>query len=153
MTPERLRILRRADFIYYDIKIWDSEQHKKYCGVKNEIILQNFHNLLSQNHVSLPRNLGDLHWKTNPSDLPYLIPRIPLIPEITDTPENLQQIGRFWHQLQIKIIDLLPYNPLWLDKMKKLTKQPNYSNQRWMSADHLAKIKTYFTEFIFERFK
>ncbi len=34
-----------VDLIYYDIKIMDSQMQKKYCGLPNEIILENFKKL------------------------------------------------------------------------------------------------------------
>ena len=80
-------IIEKLDFIIMDIKIADSEQHKKYTGVSNELILDNF-NVLKE------------------SGKPYII-RTPLIPDITDTKENLETIekiisGSTWEKL--------PYN-------------------------------------------
>jgi len=58
--------------VYYDIKLIDDDEHKKYCGVSNAKILQNFKNLveLSQKNTI------------------QLMPRIPLVPEITATKHN-----------------------------------------------------------------
>ena len=70
-----------------DIKIADSEQHKKYTGVSNEIILENYR-FLKQ------------------SGKPHII-RTQLIPNITDTPENLKAIKELIADSEW---EKLPYN-------------------------------------------
>lgn len=66
------KILDTFDFIIMDIKLADDEQHKKFTGVSNKIILENFETLKK-------------------SKKPYII-RTPLIPDITDTADNLDAI-------------------------------------------------------------
>ena len=65
-------IIKRLNFVIMDIKIADPEKHKVFTGVSNELILKNFEILKN-------------------SKKPYII-RTPLIPGITDTDENLQEI-------------------------------------------------------------
>lgn len=77
------------DFIMMDIKIADREIHKKYTGVYNDIILENFEYL---------KNSGKK----------YVI-RIPLIPNITDTDENLCAIAKIVGESNV---ELLKYNNL-----------------------------------------
>ena len=98
------KVLPYTDTFYMDIKILDSINHKRYCGVSNEPILQNF------KHFQAAANKGEITF----------LPRLPLIPGITDTLENLTDIADFlvannWNTLQV-----LPYNPLWIDKSKKI---------------------------------
>ena len=90
-------ILEKLDFVIMDIKIADSELHKKYTGVSNSRILENFETLRK-------------------SGKPYLI-RTPLIPNITDTKENLEGIKKIignadWEKL--------PYNKMAGAKYKML---------------------------------
>lgn len=90
-------IVEKLDFIIMDIKLADIKLHKKYTGVGNEVILENFETL---------KNSGK----------PYLI-RTPLIPGITDTKENLDAISKIvgtgdWEQL--------PYNKMAGAKYKML---------------------------------
>ena len=80
-----------------DIKLADDELHKKYTGISNSQILENFTTLRK-------------------SGKPYLI-RTPLIPNITDTRENLDAIKEIigdshWEQL--------PYNKMAGAKYKML---------------------------------
>ena len=91
------KIVDELDFVIMDIKLVDDTLHKKYTGVSNEVILRNFDYLKS-------------------SGKPYII-RTPLIPEITDTKENLDAVKRLigeskWEQL--------PYNSVAGAKYKML---------------------------------
>lgn len=65
-------VVNAVDYVMLDIKIADCEKHKKYTERSNEIILKNFRYLKNSNKE-------------------YLI-RTPLIPDITDTEENLTAI-------------------------------------------------------------
>ena len=90
-------VIDKLDFVIMDIKIADSSLHKEYTGVGNELILKNFEIL---------KNSGK----------PYLI-RTPLIPDITDTEDNLKRIksiigdGEWEH---------IPYNTMAGAKYKML---------------------------------
>ena len=91
------KAIEKLDFVIMDIKLFDSEQHKKYTGVGNEKILENLRALQK-------------------SGKPHLI-RTPLIPDITDTAENLEAIKKLidksdWEQL--------PYNKMAGAKYKML---------------------------------
>lgn len=86
--PDTFRkVIDRLDFIIMDIKLAASEKHKKYTGVGNEQILGNFEIL---------KNSGK----------PYVI-RTPLIPDITDTEENLEAIRKIIGDINWEKI---PYN-------------------------------------------
>lgn len=78
------RVLAALDYVIMDIKLADCTYHKQYTGVKNTVIFENFRILQE-------------------SGTPYVI-RTPLIPGITDTPENLSAIrtrigDSLWEQL------------------------------------------------------
>lgn len=90
-------VIDKLDFVIMDIKLADNELHKKYTTVGNKQILKNFEILKK-------------------SGKKYLI-RTPLIPNITDTNENLEAIKRIigdsdWEQL--------PYNAMAGAKYKML---------------------------------
>lgn len=90
-------IIEKLDFIIMDIKIADFKIHKEYTGVGNDKIISNFEILKK-------------------SGKPYLI-RTPLIPNITDTKENLEAIKKIigdcdWEKL--------PYNEMAGAKYKML---------------------------------
>ena len=83
------KVVDLCDFVYMDIKLADSEQHKKYTGVGNEIILENAEYL---------KNSG----------IPHTF-RTPLIHNITDTEENLPAIEKIVGESSW---EKLPYNTL-----------------------------------------
>lgn len=86
------RVLDQTDFFLYDLKLPDRGLHKRYTGSDNTPILRNF------------RILCD-------SGKPF-ITRIPLIPGITDTEQNLTDVARFLCDNGVKTAELLPYNRL-----------------------------------------
>jgi len=95
-----LRMLDVVDFVIMDIKLADPEKHKIYTGVRNDRILKNF-----------------AHLKT--SGKPHLI-RVPLIPQITDTKENLMAISQI---VGDSLVELLEYNRLAPAKYAMLQKE------------------------------
>lgn len=100
----RESLLPYVSSIYMDVKIIDREAHKKYCGVYNDVILENFRKLVKDSAV-----IGF-----------SLLPRTPLIPDITDTDENLEAIVRLYKETGVNRTELLPYNPTWYAKTEKL---------------------------------
>lgn len=91
------KVIEKLDLVIMDIKLADSEEHKKYTGVNNEKILNNFEIL---------KNSG----------VPFII-RTPLIPEITDTKENLEAIEKI---IGNSTWEKLPYNTMAGAKYKML---------------------------------
>ncbi len=89
-----------VDLFYYDLKIIDEATHQKYTGMSNRLILENFERLCQNgNRVQV---------------------RIPMIPGITDTDDNLEDTVRFIKPLSvITEIALLPYNRFGEDKWER----------------------------------
>jgi len=106
------------DAVYFDIKLMDSDAHRKYCGVPNEKILDNF------------RQLAAVFQK----DGKVLLPRVPLVPGITDTPANLRGIAVFLKRLGISAASLLEYNPLWHEKSDKVGAHDPYKADKAMTS-------------------
>ncbi len=79
------------DLIYYDIKLFDPERHRKYTGSGNDTILDNFTYLIKSQDVEI-------------------IPRVPLVPDITATGRNLAGIADFIKNAGCTSYELLPYN-------------------------------------------
>ena len=81
---------RLISFSYYDLKLIDSKAHRHFTGVENALILSNLRMLSS---------LGAL-----------MVIRVPLVPGVTDTAENLQAIAERSESAGLVRVDLLPYN-------------------------------------------
>lgn len=115
------KINDKVDLFLYDLKLMNDELHQKYTGVSNRLIHENLKKLTK---ASIP-----------------IIIRIPLIPDITDTDDNLIQIGEFVSGLEnIQQIDLLPYNPIGEDKylrLNKVNKLGHLEVQTEQKIDHI----------------
>lgn len=87
--PEIAQLL---DLIFVDIKHMDDEVHKKVTGASNKVILENI------------AKLAKLHGN--------IIARIPVIPGINDSEENIAATAKFVSDLGIGCLELLPYHNL-----------------------------------------
>ena len=88
----------------FDFKIWDDEIHRKYTGVSNEKIKENFK-------------------KLDKLEVPFIV-RTPLVSGITDSEENITNIRNFVKDFKnIKKYELLDYNPLGESKARALGKE------------------------------
>ena len=95
-------ILDNVDLVLYDVKLINSQKHRKYTGKKNDLILANL--------VKLSK-IGS----------PYRI-RIPVIPTINNLESDIFDFLDFFKQLDTlpDRIDLLAYNPLCIEKYENL---------------------------------
>lgn len=92
-----------ADLFLYDLKHMDSKKHEKYTGVPNHIILENLKLL-----VDIDKEV---------------IIRIPIIPKINDSDEDLKAFRDFINTLpNIKMVNLLPYHKIGQEKYNRLGK-------------------------------
>ena len=114
LNPFKRLILPYLDFIYFDLKLIDPEDSRQYTGASNDLIIDNF--LFLYNETTVP-----------------IIPRVPLIPGITATEENLSRISLFLKAHGITACALIPYNPFWHDKAIKTGIPINYSRSELMS--------------------
>ncbi|MFQ6133876.1 MAG: glycyl-radical enzyme activating protein [Armatimonadota bacterium] len=107
------RLLAHTDLVLYDLKLMDEDQHRRWTGASNRRILDN------------AARLADCNVRV----------RIPLIPGITDTDDNLRAIFDFMRRLGLSRADLLPYNPAsaakyqWLDLPYHIHGEPQTSDQ------------------------
>ena len=84
----------------FDLKIMDPDLHRKYTGVSNEIII------------------GNLEW-LNANNYETVI-RIPVIPGINDTEENIEAVGRFLSGLSRRPdVNLLAYHASATEKYRR----------------------------------
>lgn len=97
-----------VDLFLFDIKILDDGLHKRFTGRSNQLILQNLRRLI---RLKKPVEI-----------------RVPLVPGITDTPENLAGIEALVLKLdgEIKIVRI-PFNPLMREKYRLLGREANLS--------------------------
>jgi len=126
--PFRERLLPLVDPVFVDLKLCDATLHRRYTGRDNERIQRNIRNLV---------RLGT----------PEVLVRIPLVPGVTATPENLRATAAWLAAEGVRRIALLPYNPLWLAKARGLGRSPDYERASWMSAEEREAVKAVFRGF------
>jgi pyruvate formate lyase activating enzyme len=110
------KLLPWLDLIYFDLKLIDDFQSRRFTGCSNGLILENFSRLIHKAKIPV-------------------IPRIPLVPGITDSSSNLSGLANYLSSQGITTCTLLPYNPLWHDKLKRLGKKSAYQHTRFMTAE------------------
>lgn len=97
-------VVSRCSMVYFDLKIIDPREHRRYTGLDNVQILRNLLLLSSL-------------------QIPYVI-RVPLVPGVTDTHGNLESIAGSVKNLPGLVrVDLLPYNRAAGGKYSPLGKQ------------------------------
>jgi pyruvate formate lyase activating enzyme len=97
-------VVGKCSLVYFDLKIMDPSTHRYCTGVDNARILHN---------LSILPSL----------QVPYVI-RVPLVPGLTDTYENLESIAGLVRNLAgLMRVDLLPYNRAAGGKYASLGKQ------------------------------
>ena len=126
------KLLAHLDQIFVDIKFCDDVPHREYTGRSNHRIKQNI--------LKLARL----------SSLETLV-RIPLVPDLTATRENLEATASWLRGEGVSRVALLPYNPLWVAKAKGLGKSLRYDRETWMSQEQREEIKRIFQGFEIER--
>ncbi|OGN96314.1 MAG: hypothetical protein A2Z71_06425 [Chloroflexi bacterium RBG_13_50_21] len=84
-------LVDRSDLVFFDLKLIDSTMHHHYTGCDNTQILRN---LILLNKIGKP-----------------FVVRVPLVPGVTDTDQNLEAIVQTLRGLSgLLRVDLLPYN-------------------------------------------
>ena len=102
-------ILSVADFVFIDLKHFDSSTHLRLTGVRNERVLDNIVKTSAYclSHPAKP------------------IIRIPIIPKINDASDNLRRIADFiWNLPGVKPeVNLLPYHGYGISKYSWIGKE------------------------------
>mgnify|MGYP001040743581 FL=1 len=121
--------VKYTDYIFADLKIMDSEKHKKYTGVGNDLIKQN------------------IEWLLKSKKAENVTIRTPLIPGMTTDEENIAQIAKFITDIYPDVkYEILNYNPLAQAKYDMVDKEfcfeknpPLYSDEQMRAFGEIAK--------------
>jgi pyruvate formate lyase activating enzyme len=100
--PALERVLEHTDLVLYDLKLIDAEAHSAVVKAPNDPILENAERVAG-------------------SGVPMIV-RIPLIPGLTETDENLESIARFVAELGpgVRAVNVLPYHRFGTSKYQML---------------------------------
>jgi pyruvate formate lyase activating enzyme len=99
------RVLEHTDLVLFDLKVIDAEAHIAVAGNTNKSILRNAKSIVER---GIP-----------------LIVRIPLIPGLTETEENIRGITRFVAELGdgVRAVNVLPYHRFGMNKYRMLDRE------------------------------
>ncbi len=92
-APEEVfrAVVQEMDMVIMDVKMVDDERHRRYTGVSNRLILRNLQTLIA---MGRPMRI-----------------RVPLIPGVNDTPENMEATAALLQNAPaLEKVELLPYN-------------------------------------------
>lgn len=103
------KVCQQLNSVIWDIKCMDSVKHKKFTGIPNELILDNFEKLC-----------------TNFPQLPKLV-RTPLIPDFNDSKEDIEAIVAFLKGKPNIRYELLPYHRLGQQKYYYLGREYSWA--------------------------
>jgi pyruvate formate lyase activating enzyme len=105
--PVLERLADLCDLVLYDLKLLDDALHKRWTGASNRQVLGNARRL----------------------DGRSVVVRMPLVPGITDTAENVAAVAAFMREAGLPRLVLLPFNPSAAAKYEWL-------GRRFPIADH-----------------
>ena len=115
-----------VDLFLYDLKLIDEGEHIKYTSVPSAQIKENLRFLVDSGRAK------------------DVIIRFPVIPGITDTPDNVDDIVEFISSLKgLREIDLLPFHDV-SEKYNRLDKDYKMTIHKSPSRDRLLAIKERF---------
>jgi pyruvate formate lyase activating enzyme len=116
-----------VDMFLFDLKVLDPQQHFRFTGQENSLILENFRRLAAL----CPGKIAT---------------RLTLIPGVSDTPGNLAAMAGLLSGLGLGSIELLEYHPLGLGKWEGLGRQPAYRSGIRLLQGKTAEAARYFTQ-------
>ena len=105
----------------------NDDLHRKYTGVSNHLILDNLNRLSGNGN--------------------RIVARLPLIPDVTDTDENVIAIADFMAKNKtLREVSLLPYNKLGHDKLRRFHLPDRLGIPREQSPGRVKRLTELFHE-------
>ncbi|MGT2846961.1 glycyl-radical enzyme activating protein [Streptococcus massiliensis] len=96
-------LIQFVDFIYTDLKHYNTIRHRKVTGVKNEMIIKNIHYAFAQGKT--------------------IVLRIPVIPDFNDSLEDAEHFANLFNELNINQVQLLPFHQFGENKYSLLNRK------------------------------
>ena len=120
--PFERHLLPHLSAVYFDVKLADPGRHRRFTACDNSTIQENLRRLAASGRAEV-------------------LPRIPLVPSVTDDDDNLRAIAGLIRAAGLGRVALLPYNPLWVAKRRALGLDLPYAHEAWMSAAEVARCE------------
>ena len=96
-------LIQYVDFIYTDLKHYNSLKHKKKVGVHNSLIIENIHYAFKEKKK--------------------IVLRIPVIPQFNDSLADAEEFSTLFNSLDIDQVQLLPFHQFGENKYKLLRRR------------------------------
>ena len=120
-TENIVRASDYTDWFLYDCKETNPENHKKFIGTDNSLILKN---------LSVLNDAGA-----------KVILRCPIIPGVNDRTEHFENIAALSKKYTcIKSVEFMPYHPLGIQKAVQIGKTSAFSNENFMDKKRLERL-------------
>jgi pyruvate formate lyase activating enzyme len=118
------KALDNIDLVMFDIKHIDPQRHKELCGRSNKLIRDNLKQLSRRGGVEV-------------------VVRLPVIPGLNDSEENLKDTAEFVASLDgnIKRIELLPYHRFGEKKYERLGREYVLAGLQIPDEEHMQHLK------------
>jgi pyruvate formate lyase activating enzyme len=128
-TETLLNVACHTDLFLYDLKMMDTDLHRGWTGVSNELILHNLE-VLAESGVEI-------------------IIRIPLIGGVNDHEDQIRQTAEYIATLagERKEVHLLPYHPVAQNKYMKLGKPEDFESLIVPDSESQARCISVFLEY------
>jgi pyruvate formate lyase activating enzyme len=119
-----MEVMDYVGWVFVDIKHMDPNEHKKLTGVENTLILKNIRTLAAKQD-----------WDG------FIVPRIPIIPGMNDSVENISATAKFVKEIGLELINILPFHRLGESKYTELGKTYQFAEQKPPTDEHMESIK------------
>ena len=114
-------VLQHTDLVLFDLKVMDDALHRQTTGITNRQILKNARIV-----------------SASPAQM---IVRVPLIPGVSDTDENLTAIARFAKELRPGIVvNVLPYHRFGMNKYAMLDRPYPMNDAQPLTRERVAQV-------------
>lgn len=115
------RVLECTDLFLFDIKMIDDRLHRETTGVSNKLILENARRVAGSGKE--------------------MIVRVPLIPDASDTDENIAAIAEFVRTLRAgMMVNVLPYHRFGMNKFDMLDRTYPMGDAKPLAKERVTEI-------------
>lgn len=118
------KLLPYLDIIYFDLKVIDEKEHKRLTRTGNRRILANARKLVESGKK--------------------VVFRVPLVPGMTDTEQNLSDLIDLLGELEREEVHLLPYHKMGESKLQRIDSSLEPLDLEPFSDERLAEIRSRF---------
>jgi pyruvate formate lyase activating enzyme len=121
-------VLPHTDYVLYDLKLLDSERHRRYTGTSNSRILANARVVVESGVATLFR--------------------MPLIPGVNDDPQNIRDTAAFIRALggDVAALQLMAYHRLAMGKYESLDRPYTLADLQAHQPDEVERVRQLYAE-------